>query len=490
MLADITLVIDAPLAGFILGKSGATLRNIQGESGVKIQLSQAAAGTPPTRTVRLTSGNAGGVKKAFDMCVAALHSAPKVATPKSGTTRVLVSHAVSAKLIGPKGEAVQRLKQISGAGIEVTTTTRDGSALVENTSAVKGGGGGGGGSSSSSSRLFKLTGTAAQVASAVHHIVDVTVSREQRRHEAFLSSWPFETSYDDHFETPLKAYADVLPVLRRLARRRRGGETSSRGKKRPRQEQQQAAVVDDCDSSAAALRRLRVYDPYYCTGGTRVALESLGCNPEAIVHAKRDFYADVAKAAVPPHDLLLTNPPYSADHKLKLLKYLQDGQQPPQPPQPPQPSPPPAPFLLLMPAWVVSTDYWQGFLRSLASIAQAGATTAHPSAAHPPAAVAVPSPAPSSGSPPPRDLERRAGVFYVSPCARYSFAHPEATGHSESPFHAVWFCGGFGADLGAAIASLKRLRRASTDEERVEVFRSGAMLQRRGHFVPGKQNVK
>ena len=470
------------------------LRSIQGEAGVKIQLSQSASGTPPTRTVRLTSGSSGGVKKAFDLCTAALQSASTV-------TRVLVPHAVSAELIGPQGEGVQRLKSRSGADIEVMLTTRDGSALIDNT-------GGGGGSSS---QLLKLTGTTAHVTSAVHYIVDVIANREHRRHETFLSSWPFETSYDDHFETPLKAYADVLPILRRLARRRSCG-TSSRGKRaRPEHEQEASGDGHATDaggsSSAAALRHLRVYDPYYCTGGTRVALESLGCNPEAIVHENRDFYADIAVRAVPMHDVLLTNPPYSADHKLKLLRFLQgslqesgssqEGQQP-QPQQPGQAAaaaqqqqqqqqpPSPAPFLLLMPAWVVSTNYWQGFLRTLASLAQARVTTALP-----PAAVFVPPPpAAASDSSPPRDLERRAGVFYVSPCIRYSFAHPEATGHSKSPFHAVWFCGGFGTDLSAAIASLKSLRRAPTDEKRVEVFRSGAMLQRRGHFVPGKQNFK
>merc|ERR1740124_1969402 len=39
--------------------------------------------------------------------------------------------------------------------------------------------------------------------------------------------------------------------------------------------------------------------------------------------------------------------------------------------------------------------------------------------------------------------ERRAGIFYVSPCERYTFAHPQETGHTTCPFHAVWCCGGW-----------------------------------------------
>ena len=68
------------------------------------------------------------------------------------------------------------------------------------------------------------------------------------RHEATLSQeWPFETHFNDHFETPARAYRDIKPVLRVVAR--------------------------TCDIETAALR---VYDPYYCRGkrGLCVAIES------------------------------------------------------------------------------------------------------------------------------------------------------------------------------------------------------------------------
>lgn len=41
-----------------------------------------------------------------------------------------------------------------------------------------------------------------------------------------------------------------------------------------------------------------------------------------VVNRNRDFYADIAKGAIPYYDILLTNPPYSGDHKTLLLKYL------------------------------------------------------------------------------------------------------------------------------------------------------------------------
>lgn len=84
--------------------------------------------------------------------------------------------------------------------------------------------------------------------------------------------------------------------------------------------------------------------------------------------------------------------------------------------------------------------------------------------------------------------EQRAGVFYVSPARRYRFAHPQATGHAESPFHAVWFCGGWPTDppRRVAMAALHSLRASG----QVELFRSAAMLQTRGHFTPASAAKK
>lgn len=51
------------------------------------------------------------------------------------------------------------------------------------------------------------------------------------------SEWPFETDFNDHFETPKRAFRDVRPALRAIAKGR--------------------------DVEPAALR---IYDPYYCRG--------------------------------------------------------------------------------------------------------------------------------------------------------------------------------------------------------------------------------
>ena len=61
------------------------------------------------------------------------------------------------------------------------------------------------------------------------------------------SNWNFAADYNDHFETPLVAYQDILPVLQSIA--------TAKGKN---------------------LHDLIVYDPYYCKGQMVKHLQSLG----------------------------------------------------------------------------------------------------------------------------------------------------------------------------------------------------------------------
>ena len=61
--------------------------------------------------------------------------------------------------------------------------------------------------------------------------------------------WNFAVDYNDHFETPLVAYQDILPVLQNIA-----------------------------DRKGKSLHDLVVYDPYYCKGEMVKHLKSLGIN--------------------------------------------------------------------------------------------------------------------------------------------------------------------------------------------------------------------
>jgi hypothetical protein len=54
------------------------------------------------------------------------------------------------------------------------------------------------------------------------------------------SSWAFEVDYNDHFETPKKAYEDLLPFL--------------------------SVISKSLSATPKNIQELVVYDPYYCKG--------------------------------------------------------------------------------------------------------------------------------------------------------------------------------------------------------------------------------
>lgn len=137
----------------------------------------------------------------------------------------------------------------------------------------------------------------------------------------------------------------------------------------------------------------------------------------------------------------------------------------------------PVPFMLLMPAWLAGTDYWQEFVRALASVMESSPGRCERSIF-----------CESGSENKKKDIEHRdskperyAGISYICPSMRYSFSHPEATGKTSSPFHAVWFCGGWESPKARrqAMAALKSARRRG----QLKVFRSSSMLRKHGYFT-------
>jgi len=105
------------------------------------------------------------------------------------------------------------------------------------------------------------------------------------------SPHPFDWDPADDCETSIQAYRDIAPVLKKLA--------SKLGKTK---------------------EELRIYDPYYCQGGVAKHLNKLGF---PLVHNQNeDFYAKLDAGELPPHDVLMTSPPYSATHVKRLLEHV------------------------------------------------------------------------------------------------------------------------------------------------------------------------
>jgi len=134
------------------------------------------------------------------------------------------------------------------------------------------------------------------------------------------SGFPFEVDPDDHCESPLEAYEDIVPLLQSYRRRIRSGKESS--------------------------KQLSIYDPYFCNGRVARQLESLGF-PE-IYNRKEDCYEVWNDSSLyPSYEVFLTNPPYSADHIEKLMQHVTSKKNQNKP------------WMLLMPNFVHKKDYFQ-----------------------------------------------------------------------------------------------------------------------------------
>ena len=188
-----------------------------------------------------------------------------------------------------------------------------------------------------------------------------TANKKKERKSCFKPDFEYEVDYNDHFETPIEAYTDILPILDSLL------------VKGERQQHKRKEHI--------------IYDPYYCDGRTKTILRTLGF--DKVVHEKRDFYKDIQGGNIPNHHTLVTNPPYSDDHKEKCLEFCvkQFREQN-------------IAFFLLIPNYVAARSYYRRILGD----------TIH-------------------------------DVAYLVPYSEYSYSHPEGTGHEESPFASLWFCG-------------------------------------------------
>ena len=332
-MAELKFLVEARLAPAIIGRGGSAVKRIKIESQVtQVHLSQNAPGVVE-RTVSL-QGPAESINKAFDLITEVLRAEAGLSAGDAERARLLVPDADL--LVGEA--AIRRVREASSAQIE--------SAAAQ------------GSTGRAKERHVSCTGSVQQVASAVHRFVGAIAERQSHRHRDFLARWAFETAYSDHFETPQEAYADILPLLQSIAQRRarkqlkrkRGGAGYDEYVKR-------AAVVKR--TARENLRGLAVYDPYYCQGAVRDALGALGLDRTRVVNENRDFYADVDGGTVPAHDVLVTNPPYSGEHKQRLLAYLRGEHER-------EHCRASRPFMLLMPAWLAATDYWADFVEQLA----------------------------------------------------------------------------------------------------------------------------
>lgn len=147
---------------------------------------------------------------------------------------------------------------------------------------------------------------------------EAVVAADRKRLEQIASrivsvEHPFQTTEDDHCETGVDAYKDIAPIIKMI-----------------------------CNRIQKTEATIRIYDPYFCTGSVVNHLKDIGF--ENVYNKCEDFYAQIAENRIPPHDVVVTNPPYSGDHVEKLLKWCRSNGKP---------------FFLLMPNYFCKKPYYE-----------------------------------------------------------------------------------------------------------------------------------
>ena len=88
-----------------------------------------------------------------------------------------------------------------------------------------------------------------------------------------------------------------------------------------------------------------MYDPYYCDGSVVKRLNKLGFMN--VYNRHEDFYEKITTSTVPEHDVVVTNPPYSADHMEKCFRFCAQENNS-------------KPWFVLVPNFVHTKNYYEG----------------------------------------------------------------------------------------------------------------------------------
>lgn len=176
------------------------------------------------------------------------------------------------------------------------------------------------------------------------------------------------------------------------------------------------------------------------------------------MNENRDFYADVAAKQVPEFDVMVTNPPFSSDHKERLLQFLIDD-------------PRQRPFFLLLPSWVAQRSYWREFLAALRHRSE------HRHEINSSIRLADFQDTSTSDS-----LEKEVGVFYWCPGGKYRFEHVDgfkAQGRAKAPFDAMWFVGVPKGPNAAKKVRLKLQGEGMAAASLSQLYKEGVLLTKR-----------
>ena len=249
-------------------------------------------------------------------------------------------------------------------------------------------------------------------------------SRHSNKNPKERIEYPFRVDYNDHFETPRIAYEHILPLLDVVAPCKKNNdnkaEAPTRKKKKRRRKSSNSIENGEEEKCIQCTRKEHIiYDPYYCNGKMKGLFHEFGFTNTQ--HEKRDFYKDIMNNTVPYFNTLVTNPPYSGNHKEKCMQFAIEHLRKSQHQgdndvtnnykkgdsindEDRDLKNELKPFFILMPNYVACRNH---FRTSIMTTSEAD----------------------------PLD------IFYIVPSIPYEYQHPEGTGKEIPPFSSIWYCG-------------------------------------------------
>ena len=193
-----------------------------------------------------------------------------------------------------------------------------------------------------------------------------------------------------------------------------------------------------------------------------------------VINNNRDFYHDIQHNNIPDYDILITNPPYSCDHKLKLLNFLKNNYthqvdhhhhqyQLQKQQQHHYSHHDNRPFALLLPAYIATKSYWKDFLSSFNNYNNDdinnhkinnnnynnsnnnNGNNNNVNKCRFPSNLSyttIPTSVTSTNMLKQNNQKNSImNIMYLLPPDYYHYSHPEGTGKDIPPFYSIWFIG-------------------------------------------------
>ena len=177
-----------------------------------------------------------------------------------------------------------------------------------------------------------------------------------------------------------------------------------------------------------------------------------------VINNNRDFYHDIQHNNIPDYDILITNPPYSCDHKLKLLNFLKNNYTH----QVDHCHHDNRPFALLLPAYIATKSYWKDFLSSFnnynnddinnnkinynynnSNNNNGNKNNLNKCRFPSNLSYTTISTSVTSTTMLKQNNQKNSimNIMYLLPPDYYHYSHPEGTGKDIPPFYSIWFIG-------------------------------------------------